>query len=47
MWPAVRRGLRRVWIPLILRVWPLARLWYRAWGLTLVGRPQDAVWYFA
>jgi len=47
MWPAVRRGLRRVWIPLILRVWPLARLWYRAWGLTLVGRPQDAVWFFA
>ena len=30
-----------------LRVWPLARLWYRAWGLRLDGGPGDAVWYFA
>ena len=44
MW---RRGLRRVWIPVILRIWPLARLWYRAWGLKLDRRPEDAVWYFA
>jgi hypothetical protein len=41
------RGLKRFWIPLILRVWPLARLWYRAWGLSLDGRPTDEVWYFA
>jgi cation transport regulator ChaC len=27
--------------------WPLARLWYRAWGLTLDGHPEDVVWYFA
>jgi len=47
MLPSVRRGLRRIWIPVILRVWPLARLWYRAWGLALVGHPREAVWYFA
>ena len=41
------RGFKRFWIPLILRVWPLARLWYRAWGLSLDGRPGDEVWYFA
>ena len=41
------RGLKRFWISLILRVWPLARLWYRAWGLHLDGRPEDEVWYFA
>ncbi|MBC8242008.1 MAG: gamma-glutamylcyclotransferase [Alphaproteobacteria bacterium] len=47
MWRGVRRGLRRVWIPVTLRVWPLARLWYSAWGLTLDGRPDEPVWYFA
>ena len=47
MWIALRHGLRRVWIPVILRAWPLARLWYRAWGLTLAGLPDDEVWYFA
>jgi cation transport regulator ChaC len=47
MWRRVRRGLKRLWIPVILRAWPLARLWYRAWGLTLDGYPEDAVWYFA
>ncbi|MEN8196769.1 MAG: gamma-glutamylcyclotransferase family protein [Pseudomonadota bacterium] len=47
MWRSVRRGLKRVWIPMILRVWPLARLWYRAWGLTLDGHPEEAAWYFA
>lgn len=47
MWHRARRGLKRVWIPVILWAWPLARLWYRAWGLTLDGHPEDAVWYFA
>ena len=47
MWIVLRRALKRVWIPVILRVWPLARLWYRAWGLTLTGHPHDEVWYFA
>ena len=42
-----RRGLRRLWVSIVLRVWPLARLWYRAWGLTLDGHPGDQVWYFA
>ncbi len=43
----VRRLLMRFWVPMIVRVWPLARLWYRAWGLTLDGNPNDHVWYFA
>lgn len=43
----MRRAVRRIWVPVILRVWPLARLWYRGWGLRLDGRPRDAVWYFA
>lgn len=43
----LRRLLKRLWLPVILRVWPLARLWYRVWGLTLEGRPSDEVWYFA
>lgn len=47
MWRGLRRGLKRIWIPLILRVWPLARLWYRVRGLSLTGRPDDDVWYFA
>ncbi len=47
MWHRARRGLKRLWIPVILWAWPLARLWYRAWGLTLDGHPEDAVWYFA
>jgi gamma-glutamylcyclotransferase len=42
-----RRRLRRLWTPIILRSWPLARLWYRAWGLALDGHPKDEVWYFA
>ena len=41
------RWLKRFWVPVILRSWPLARLWYRAWGLTLDGHPKDEVWYFA
>ena len=44
---SVRRGLRRIWVPIIHQVWPLARLWYHAWGLTLDGHPEDVVWYFA
>jgi gamma-glutamylcyclotransferase len=47
MWRRAGRGLRRVWVPVSIRVWPLARLWYRAWGLTLEGGPADFVWYFA
>ena len=47
MWRNVQRGARRAWVPVTLRVWPLARLWYRVWGLTLDGRPDDPVWYFA
>jgi len=43
----VRRGLRRLWVSIILQVWPLARLWYHAWGMMLYGHPEDAVWYFA
>ncbi len=47
MWMVLRRGLKRAWVPVILRVWPLARLWYRTWGLALDGHPDDEVWYFA
>lgn len=43
----MRRRLKRLWVPVMLRAWPLARLWYRFWGLTLDGRPKDEVWYFA
>ncbi|MFK5977490.1 MAG: gamma-glutamylcyclotransferase family protein [Rhizobiaceae bacterium] len=42
-----RRFFKRIWVPVIMHVWPLARLWYRAWGLTLDGNPKDHVWYFA
>ena len=44
---ALRRFLKRLWLPIILRVWPLAQLWYRSWGLRLEGKPTDQVWYFA
>ena len=47
MWRSARRGVRRVWVPMATQIWPLARLWYRAWGLTLDGHPEDSVWYFA
>ena len=47
MWNRALYGLRRVWVVIVLKAWPLARLWYRAWGLTLDGRPEDPVWYFA
>jgi cation transport regulator ChaC len=43
----LRRFLKRLWLPVILRAWPLARLWYRSWGLRLDGHPADEVWYFA
>ena len=46
-WFQLRRRLRRASIPVVIRVWPLARLWYRGWGLSLDGRPDDQVWYFA
>lgn len=41
------RALRRVLVPVVLRAWPLARLWYRSWGLALEGHPDEPVWYFA
>ncbi|MCE0507331.1 hypothetical protein LR948_18380 [Roseivivax sp. GX 12232] len=44
---ALRRFLKRLWVPIILRVWPLARLCYRCSGLQLDGRPTDELWYFA
>ncbi len=47
MWLSTRRALKRVSVPVMLRVWPLARLWYRTWGLRLDGKPGDHVWYFA
>ena len=47
MWVGLRRGLKCVWIPVILWAWPMAKLWYRVWGLNLTGRPDDDVWYFA
>jgi len=47
MWRDVRRSMRRTWVPVALRSWPLARLWYGVWGLTLDGHPDDLVWYFA
>ena len=47
MWRNMRYSMRRACIPVVIRAWPLARLWYRSWGLTLDGHPDDAVWYFA
>ena len=47
MWLGARRWVRRGWVAVIIRVWPLARLWYGAWGLPLDGGPDDTVWYFA
>lgn len=41
------RVVRRLFVPVALRAWPLARLWYRSWGLTLEGHPDEPVWYFA
>lgn len=41
------RPIRRLWVRAALRAWPLARLWYRSWGLRLDGNPDDTVWYFA
>ena len=46
MWITLRRAIKRLWIPVILRVWPLARLWYRAWGLRLDADPEEEIWYF-
>jgi gamma-glutamylcyclotransferase len=41
------RQVRRLWVSIATRAWPLAQLWYRSWGLRLDGRPEDAIWYFA
>ncbi len=43
----VRRAWRRLWVPLAIRAWPLARAWYRRWDLELADRPDEPVWYFA
>ena len=43
----LRRALKRRWVRVIRRVWPLARLWYRVCGLRLDGDRGDLVWYFA
>ena len=45
--PWLRHRLRWIWVPIVVRLWPLTRLWYRSWGLVLDGRPGDGVWYFA
>ena len=42
MWN-LRRALRRG----MARSWALSTLWYRWHGLSLDGRPDDEVWYFA
>lgn len=41
------RAVKRIWVAVALRHWPLARLWYRAWGLRLIGPPGEQIWYFA
>lgn len=43
----IPRPIRRIWIPVMVRTWPMARIWYRVWGLQLDGQPHDHVWYFA
>ena len=43
----MRRAVRRAALPVLIGVWPITRLWYRAWGLNLDGRPDDPIWYFA
>lgn len=42
-----RRVLRRACIACAVRVWPIARAWYRLNGLKLDGHPNEYVWYFA
>ncbi len=41
------RPVRRLWVRIVVHAWPLARMWYRRWGLQLDGHPNDRVWYFA
>lgn len=43
----MRRTVRRLWVPIAVRAWPLARIWYSRWGLQLEGHANDDVWYFA
>lgn len=43
MMQSLRRRLRR----LIARSWWLSKAWYRLYGLSILGRPRDEVWYFA
>lgn len=47
VWINLRYALRQKLVPIIVRSWPLTRLWYRAWGMKLAGGPEDPVWYFA
>ena len=41
------RPIRQLWVPIMVRTWPMAKIWYRAWGLQLKGQPNEDVWYFA
>lgn len=43
----LRRIAKRLFISVLARSWPLGRLWYRAHGISLPGRPNDDIWYFA
>lgn len=47
MWRTTRRSVRRACVTVAIRVWPLARAWYRLKGLPLAGHPNELVWYFA
>jgi cation transport regulator ChaC len=41
------RAVKRLRLAVMLRSWPLARLWYRLHGIRLEGRPGESIWYFA
>jgi cation transport regulator ChaC len=43
----VKLRLRRFARRWIARSWPLAKVYYRLYGLRLKGRPDNEVWYFA
>ncbi|GGX86476.1 hypothetical protein GCM10007160_12230 [Litchfieldella qijiaojingensis] len=43
MFLTLKRRLRRD----VARSWWLSKLWYRLNGLSIAGRPDDEVWYFA
>jgi gamma-glutamylcyclotransferase len=43
----LRRTLRRLMNRLAVRSWTFAKFHYRLWSVSLEGRPEDDVWYFA